>query len=177
MVKKNKTLDQDFIKKLEAFDLTEKEEELTSLNEEDVQVGVEECQRSYIGKIFAMKETNLKFIWLAMKKAWKDESLKVIKLKANTYQIFFKNKAEAECIVEQGPWCIDNNLISLKQWSRQKNPEDKASILSNFGCRQWGYQENVTQKKLGERLPEAFEKLKPSKFEKQGRMKETGSSE
>ena len=62
MAKKFEILDPDFIKKLAAFDLTEEEEGVTNLNEEDVQVGVEECQRSYVGKIIAMKETNLKFI-------------------------------------------------------------------------------------------------------------------
>ena len=71
-------LEHELLSKLTSFELTEEEEGLTVLNEDDVKVGVEECRSSCIAKIFSTRETHLKFIRVAMKKAWKDDNLRVI---------------------------------------------------------------------------------------------------
>ena len=100
-------IDQDLLRRLQSFDLTDEEGDLAHLNANDISIEVEECRNSCFGKLYALRETPLKFIRPAMIKAWKSEYLKVIRIKENLYQIFFRTADEMNSIIKQGPWCID----------------------------------------------------------------------
>ena len=126
MAIKGRSLDKDLLKKFQSFELTEEEETLTMLNEADVQEGVEECKISCIGKIFSAKEIPLKYLRMTMTKAWKTEEIKVVRLQAKKFQIFFKKEEDVARIVQMGPWYLDNSLIFLKRWERDNQPDEES---------------------------------------------------
>ena len=62
-------LEQELIKCLQGFELTEEELDETFLNEDDTNGGVNECRFSCYRKIFAYQEILIKFLKLLMAKA------------------------------------------------------------------------------------------------------------
>ena len=144
------------MKRLESFELTEEEEDTTVVNEEDIYERVKESTNSCIGRIFARKETPMKFLKLAMAKAWRKENLKVIKIKHNMYQIFFQTAEEVAMVINQGPWCLDNNLISLKQWVPQIEEKDDSFNKVKFWVQAVGIPRECCTKEVGRKLANRF---------------------
>ena len=80
-----RAVDQELLKRLESFDLIEEKDDPTLLNDNNVCEGVEECRNSCYGRIFSLREIPLKFLQLSMAKAWKNDHLKIIRIKQSLY--------------------------------------------------------------------------------------------
>ena len=124
--------EQELINKLSEFDLNEEEEQPAILYEDDINEGLLECATSCFGRVFAPKEILMKYLRLSMMKAWKCDSLKVVKINTNTYHIFLRTKEETDRVVTQGPWCLDNSLISIVKWERGIVPKSEDFHLVKF---------------------------------------------
>ena len=144
--------EQDLIRKLAGFDLNEDEETSAVLYEDDIREGLQECENSCLGKVFAPKEIPLKYLRMSMVKAWKCESLKVIKLDTNIYQIFLRNTEEVERLLSQGPWCFDNCLMSIVKWERGANPKTENFHLVKFWLQLSGLPRELYTKEVGRKL-------------------------
>ena len=141
--------EQDLISRMAGFDLNEDEEVPAIIHEDDLREGILECENSCYGKVFTTKEIPTKFLRLSMVKAWKCESLKVIKIDTNTYHIFLRTKEEVDRVVSQGPWCLDNCLISTIKWRREMNLKEADFHLVKFWVQLTGLPRELFSKEVG----------------------------
>ena len=144
--------EQELIRKLVGFDLNEDEESSAVLYEDDIRDGLLECENSCFGKVFAPKEIPLKYLRLSMVKAWKCESLKVVKLDTNIYQIFLRTKEEVDRLLSQGPWCLDNCLISIVKWARGTCPKAEDFHLVKFWLQLSALPREIYSKEVGRKV-------------------------
>ena len=91
-----------------------------------------------------------------MGKAWKNEKIKVVKIRRNLYQIFFCSADEVENVVNSGPWCIDNNLISVRKWEQQISLEDETFKCVKFWFQIAGFPGEYYTKDVGRKVAGMF---------------------
>ena len=146
----------ELIHRLKGFELNEEEEDQAILNEDDTTEGVKECQNSCYGRVLAQREVPLKFLKMAMAKAWRCESLKVVKISTNIYHIFAKSEEVLDRILYQGPWCLDNNLIATIRWERGLKIQDDSFNMIKFWFQVTGLPRELYTKDVGRKLGGIF---------------------
>lgn len=110
-------MDAKVMARFNSFFLSEKEAEYVNLAEIDVCLGLEEGNRSLIGRIFGEKKANFIGVKNAMMKLWQHRGLcRVINLMQNVYQFVFKEAGDREVVMQGRPWLFDNYLMVLHQW-------------------------------------------------------------
>ncbi|GAA0187211.1 hypothetical protein LIER_34499 [Lithospermum erythrorhizon] len=59
---------------------------------------------------------------LAFSNAWNCQEIIISRVTGPILHIFFPSLSEKKQIMETGPWCFDNHLIIMKDWSRGEDP-------------------------------------------------------
>lgn len=108
------------MEQLASFSLSHIESIGVELATEDVTIGLEEGNRSLIGKVFGEKKANLVGVKSSLMKIWQHRGLrKVVGLESNTFQFIFEHEADKDGILRGRPWFFDNQLLVLHPWTPQ----------------------------------------------------------
>lgn len=111
-------MDPEVMARFNSFSLSEKEAEDVNLLEADMCIGLEEGNRSLIGKIFGEKKANFQGVKNAMMKLWQYRGLcRVVSLTQNVYQFVFKEAGDREMVMQGRPWLFDNYFLVLHYWA------------------------------------------------------------
>ncbi|CAA0823393.1 Unknown protein [Striga hermonthica] len=111
-------MDSDLIAKLQKFDISAKEESGVTLSEDDIVVGIQECSRSLIGKIYGEKKANLMGLKDTLRSIWKTQHPFTTRLVGqNTFQFVFQSEEEKQKILTGKSWSFDRQYILLKEWT------------------------------------------------------------
>ncbi|CAA0823390.1 Unknown protein, partial [Striga hermonthica] len=113
--------------KLGKFTLSEIEDSYIDLDNTDVTLSEDECQRSLFGKIVGERKANWVGVKRTMSFLWKlGNSLEVRELGNNYFQFLFPNRIERAKILEGRNWIFENQHLILKEW--------KEGISANHPC-------------------------------------------
>ncbi|GAA0160156.1 hypothetical protein LIER_16775 [Lithospermum erythrorhizon] len=116
--------------------LIEEEAKPVMLEEEDLIDGVVECEASAFVKIHALKLgfVSLQNFTLAMAKAWNCKDIRVSRVAGPVLHVFFPSIEEKLQVMESRPWCFDNHLIIIKNWTRGRIlwPSPLMNVSSGF---------------------------------------------
>lgn len=124
--------------RLKAFSLSAREKTGVELDVVDISVGLDEAERSLIGRIFGEKKANLVGIRNTMTKLWKNRGLKkVVALDQNVYQFVFKEEADREGVMKGRPWLFENQLLVLRYWEEGRCWKTDSFISSPLWIQVW----------------------------------------
>lgn len=121
----------DVLDRLKKFSLSQIECQGLELEGVDVQVGIEEGNRSLIGRVFGEKKANFMGVKSTMLKLWQHRGLiRVVSSGPNTFQFIFAKFVDREDIMQGRPWFFDNQLMVLQLWSEELKWEDESFNFS-----------------------------------------------
>lgn len=151
------TMEFEVVERLKSFSLSTKETQGVELVEKDVSVGMEEAQRSIIGKIYGEKRAHFVGIRSMLMKLWAHKGLcKVLALAPNVFQFIFQEVANRDDILQGRPWLFDNQLLVLQPWSEILSWKDDSFNVSPFWIQVWHIPPQwfsiATGKKIGNML-------------------------
>lgn len=115
-------MESDVLERLRSFSLSSRETKEVEILEEDVGIGLEEGQRSLIGKFFCEKRANFIGMKRAMMKLWQYKGpCREVALTQNVCQFIFRKAEEREQVLRGRPWLFDNFLLVLQPWEENLN--------------------------------------------------------
>ncbi|GAA0155011.1 hypothetical protein LIER_12838 [Lithospermum erythrorhizon] len=150
-------MDTEILRSLMNYSLTKEEAQTVLLEEEDLIDGVVECEASAFVKIHALKLgfVSLQNFTLAMGKAWNCKDIRVSRVTGPILHVFFPSIEEKMLVMESGPWCFDNHLIIVKNWTRGGSLD-----VSFDECKFWfqvrGLKEEFYTKEVASKLSSSF---------------------
>ncbi|GAA0183762.1 hypothetical protein LIER_42461 [Lithospermum erythrorhizon] len=140
--------------------LTEEEAKPVVLEEDDLIDGVVECEAGIYVKIHSLKLSfvSIKNFTLAMGKAWNCKDIRVSRISGLILHVFFPTIEEKLRVMENGPWCFDNNLIVMQSWVRGVDPIDAPFEECKFWFHIRGLKEEYYTKEVASKLSSSFTK-------------------
>nr|XP_027099027.1 uncharacterized protein LOC113718313 [Coffea arabica] len=159
---------------LTKFSLAGNELSGASLNIEDLNSGIRECEGSLIGRIMGEKVANFTGIKNFVAVAWSyPKNLTVMELGPNLYQFNIPNPEEKERIVKGGPWLIDNQVLVLRRWSEGVEDNYRAFVTAPLWVQLWNLPVHWLTKEVGRKIGAVFKEVKeviiPQSGGKEGR--------
>lgn len=131
-------MESDVLERLKSFSLSSREADGVEILEEDVSIGLEEGQRSLIGKIFGEKKANFVGVKGAMTKLWQSKGLcRVVALDQNVFQFIFGKAEDRDQVLSGRPWLFDNFLLVLHPWEENLRWDDQCFMISPFWVQVW----------------------------------------
>ncbi|CAA0841416.1 Unknown protein [Striga hermonthica] len=112
-------MERKIVEKFNKFDLLEKEQKGITLSEADVELGVQECALSIIGRIVGEKKVSVGGLKTTMGVAWRTSrpfSIRV--LGQNEYQFLFQSREDKEKVLKRKTWNFDGQYMILKDWKK-----------------------------------------------------------
>ena len=99
--------------------LTSDEEEIIPISDEGRVQAMESCSLSLIGKFLTCKTFNKRATMTTLRRAWGlENSLQIIEVGLNLFQFKFQIEFDMACILQDGPWSFDNQLLLLQRWQK-----------------------------------------------------------
>ena len=99
--------------------LTSDEEEIIPISDEGRVQAIESCSLSLIGKFLTCKPFNKHAAKTTLRRAWGlENSLQIIEVGPNLFQFKFETEFDITCILQDGPWSFDNQLLLLQRWQK-----------------------------------------------------------
>lgn len=150
-------MDPEVLARFNSFSLSAKESDGMELSEVDVGIGLEEGNRSLLGKIFGENRANFLGVKNTMMKLWQNKGLcKVVCLTQNVFQFVFKEAWDREVVLQGRPWLFDNYLLVLHQWEEDLKWTDECFNFSPFWVQVWNipthWMSLETGRKIGNQL-------------------------
>ena len=104
----------------------EEEEEILFFDEEDMRSRVEDCLRSLVGGLFAIKSFSIRTMEIALRAIWDQlEGFYVMTLDNNVYQFFIAKEVDVLCVEIGSSWLIKNHVLHLWRWKEGLKIEEK----------------------------------------------------
>lgn len=120
-------MESDVLARLKSFFLSNEESVGVELLESDVSIGLEEGNRSLVGK-----KVNFVRVRNAVMKLWQHRGLcKVVTVALNVFQFVFEDASTREGVMQGRPWLFNNQLLVLL--AREENSswtDDRFSVFS-----------------------------------------------
>ena len=102
---------------LENMRLTTEEEETIEIPDEERREGLENCALSLLGKLLTCRPFNKRAAITTLKRAWGlEETVHIIEVGTNLFQLKFKSEFEMNRVIKDGPWTFDNQVLLLTPW-------------------------------------------------------------
>ena len=102
---------------LENMRLTTGEEETIEIPDEQRREGLENCALSLLGKFLTCRPFNKRAAITTLKRAWGlEETVQIIEVGTNLFQLKFKSEFEMNRVLKDGPWTFDNQVLLLTPW-------------------------------------------------------------
>lgn len=118
-------MESEVLSRLKGFSLSAAESTRLELEKNDVCVGLEEGERSLVGRIFGEKRANFVGVRNTMMKLWHQNGIvKVIALSQNAFQFVFEDPAGRKEVLSRRPWLYDNQLLVLHPWHEKVQWKD-----------------------------------------------------
>ncbi|XP_025673672.1 uncharacterized protein [Arachis hypogaea] len=133
------------------------EDSIIVIEKKDIQVGVERCSRSLVGRLWADKQFSVGTIEPAMQAIWRQpEGFKVIDHGGNVFQFFFQDERDVIRIERGAPWLFKNYILNLKWWKEDEHIGDLDFTQVPMWIQFWGLPEHYKTKDLGWKLGCSF---------------------
>lgn len=131
-------MEADVMAKFQSFSLSAQEKLGVELVTEEICVGLDEAERSLIGKIFGDKRANLVGVRNTMMKLWQHRGLcKVNALDSNVFQFVFKDALDRDGILQGRPWMFENQIMVLQPWKGGQSWKQDAFNFSPIWVQVW----------------------------------------
>ncbi|GAA0157924.1 hypothetical protein LIER_15079 [Lithospermum erythrorhizon] len=127
-------MDLEILKSLMGIKLIEAEAIPVLLEEHDLLDGVLECEASLFVKIHSLKDNfvSLQGFSLAMSKAWDCKFVRISRVRGSILHVSFPSIEDKQRVMDNGPWCFDNNLLVMVQWAHGLDPLSLPFDVSKF---------------------------------------------
>lgn len=123
---------------LASFSLSQIEGTGVELVTKDVNIGLEEGNKSLLGRVFGEKKANLVGVKSSLMKIWQHRGLrKVVGLEPNTFQFIFEKETDKDGILRSRPWFFDNQLLVVHPWMTQLTWNDDCFKTSPLWIQVW----------------------------------------
>lgn len=97
------------VNRFSKFRLREEEDDGVILDQTDVRVSREECEKSIVGKLWGVKTANYSGIRNVFSQLWCQRGeLKVVELDLNLFQFIFSNSEERDRSMMKRSWFFKN---------------------------------------------------------------------
>ncbi|CAA0818673.1 Unknown protein, partial [Striga hermonthica] len=107
----------DLESKLRNFSLSEAENSIVDLAQEDIKLSKEECIRSLFGKIIGDRKASLFGLKRTMTQIWKiQHSVEIRELRTNFFQFIFESREDLKKVASGTNWIYDNQYLILQEW-------------------------------------------------------------
>ncbi|KAK6128037.1 hypothetical protein DH2020_038201 [Rehmannia glutinosa] len=114
-------MEQSITDKFMKFVLSSEEKTGIALEESDVAFGIQECNKSLLGRIFGEKKASFTGIKNTMAIIWQTrEAFSVREVGVDAFQFVFRNKDDKEKVLKGKPWSFDNQYLILKEWNEER---------------------------------------------------------
>lgn len=111
-------MDPSVLQQFERFQLEAEEVYGLHLEDEDVTISSDECNRSLMGKIFGDKIANFSGLQTTMAILWSSiKPFKTRELGVNMYQFVFDSEADQQKVLHGKAWSFDSQFLVLQPWS------------------------------------------------------------
>ena len=102
-------------KAFQRFDLSNKEIGGIDQDDDDVQVGMEECKLSLVGRIMGEKMANSTGVKNYTQHVWGyPRNLQIIELGLNVFQFNFEEEKDKKRALNERPWVIDKSAAGYE---------------------------------------------------------------
>lgn len=102
-----------------------KDEEEGITAEEDVISGDETFKRTLVGKLWTENPYNIRAFKQTMTQAWRLKNpVDVQDLNKNLFLFRFASIRDTDCVLKNGPWSFDRNLLILERVSGEEQPAE-----------------------------------------------------
>lgn len=91
------------------------ENNMQILDEEISEEKIQEYRSSLVGQLYKNPAINFQALTIAMKKAWRNETVEVKPLENGKISFVFRNEGDKNCVLEGGPWSFSNHLLLLRE--------------------------------------------------------------
>ncbi|XP_027103144.1 uncharacterized protein [Coffea arabica] len=143
------------------FDLSDKELEGTDLGVGEIDIGIQECQLSLVGRIKGEKVANFVGVKNFVTTAWGyPRNLRIIELGPNLFQFYVPNREDRDRIVGGGPWVMDNQILVMKHWVEGIEDDISAFDLAPFWVQVWNLPVHWISKEVGRKIGAIFQEVK-----------------
>ena len=138
---------------LEKMKLTLEEEEVIEISEEGHKEGMESYALSLIGKFLTCRLFNRKAAITTLKKAWGlEESVQMIKVGTNLFQLKFQTEFEMDRVLKGGPWSFDNQVLLLICWKARMMADNVRFDSVSLWVQIWGTPFDLVSPKIAETM-------------------------
>ncbi|KAI4344989.1 hypothetical protein L6164_012159 [Bauhinia variegata] len=121
------------------MDLNSEEEEIVLFDKNDLQDGIEECERSLVGKVITEWWINPITVETMMKTVWGSPGeFRVPAIEENKFSFFFRNERDMIQVVRGQLWMFKNCLLILKKWSEESEVNPNCFNCTPFWFQCWG---------------------------------------
>ncbi|KAJ1395095.1 Zinc knuckle CX2CX4HX4C [Sesbania bispinosa] len=120
----------------------DQEPQIVIFDDDDVQEGVKECEKSVIGKIITKK----------------------------IFQFFFQERRDVDRVIKGSPWLFRNSWLILEKWQRGLDPMEISFKRVPIWIQLWGLPLHCRSKKMGIKIGECMGPVNDANlYEIQGR--------
>ena len=105
---------EEFRKKWSSLGITDEEEEVIQIGEDEMELNAISLKDSLVGKLLCSKPYNMKALKTIMGSLWKTRgALEISELEHDVLRFKFENTADKNRVLETGPWLFDRMLLVL----------------------------------------------------------------
>ncbi|XP_027155881.1 uncharacterized protein LOC113756396 [Coffea eugenioides] len=154
-------MEDDLAEIIQRFALSMSEMKGAEIDAEDLGNGVQECQKSIIGRIKREKVANFTVVKKFVTAAWGyPKDLRTTELGPNLFQFLIPREEEREKILNGGPWILDNQILILRSWEKGIEEDENAFRLAPLWVQVWNLPLHWIAKEVGKKRGSAFEEVK-----------------
>ncbi|XP_027151948.1 uncharacterized protein LOC113752002 [Coffea eugenioides] len=146
---------------LKRFDLSEKEVEGIDLDDEDVELSVQDCRGSLVGRIMGDKIANFTGVKNFTNHVWGyPRNLRVTEIGPNVFQFQFEKEVERERVLRGGPWIMDNQVLVIREWSAGFEKKIECFRFSPLWIQIWNLPTHWMSSAAGVKIGRVFRNVK-----------------
>ncbi|KAL3511205.1 hypothetical protein ACH5RR_030606 [Cinchona calisaya] len=154
---------------LQRFSLFAEELSGTDLHQGELQKGIVACQESLIGKIIGDKQANFVGVKNFATQVWGfPVNFSVIELGPNTFQFTFGLQSDMMRVLNNRPWVLDNQLLSLHKWELNIEVNDDKFKISPLWVQVRNFPLHWFSKEVGWKIGRVFYLVKDVIFSQIG---------